>query len=376
MIDYQVMPPLTNDEYKELKADIAMRGVMVPIEYDEHGNVLDGHHRIKACGELGITIWPRLVRIGLNDAEKRAHARALNLARRHLNQEQKRELIREQLKDTPQHSDRQIARELGVSPTTVGSARSELEVSGELSKLDSCLGLDGKERPRSTRRKTIFVSEETAERAKSLPEQHRQSVLIGSSKLTEVQRQIRKVESKEKAQSLPLGKYRIIYADPPWTYNDSRQTGDHLESTSASFHYATMSMDELQNMDVKRIASDDSVLFCWSVFPLIQEALDLIKSWGFTYKTAFIWDKGNGAFGHYHNASAELLMIATKGSCVPDADKREDQVQSFARLGHSKKPEEWRKLIDRLYPHGPRIELFHRGSKPDGWTTWGSESND
>ena len=59
MNDFQVMPPLTENEYSELKSDIEQRGVMVPVEYDDQGNVLDGHHRIRACMELGITAWPR-----------------------------------------------------------------------------------------------------------------------------------------------------------------------------------------------------------------------------------------------------------------------------------------------------------------------------
>ena len=64
---YQVMPPLSDAEFQELKADIAARGVMVPVEYDEAGNILDGHHRERACNELGIADWPRIVRHGLDE---------------------------------------------------------------------------------------------------------------------------------------------------------------------------------------------------------------------------------------------------------------------------------------------------------------------
>lgn len=150
---FQVMPPLSGDEFEELKADIQARGVMVPIEYDETGNILDGHHRVKACNELGIKEWPSVVRLGMDAAAKRTHARKLNMARRHLNQEQRRGLIQSELKDRPQVSDRQIAKALGVSPTTIGSARKDLEEKGELSKLDSSIGADGKERPRQVERK-------------------------------------------------------------------------------------------------------------------------------------------------------------------------------------------------------------------------------
>lgn len=150
---YQVMPDLTSEEYEELKSDILRRGVMVPVEFDEQGNVLDGHHRLRACSELGITDYPKVIRAGMTEEEKRTHARKLNMARRHLNREQKQSLIREQLKETPEKSDRQMASELSVSPTTVGTVRHQMEEAGQLSKLDSSIGADGKERPRQVERK-------------------------------------------------------------------------------------------------------------------------------------------------------------------------------------------------------------------------------
>lgn len=153
--DYQVMPPLTADEYAELKEDIRRRGVMVPIEFDEAGNVLDGHHRLQICAELGITDFPKVIRAGLTEEQKRTHARKLNMARRQLNQEQRRQLIQAQLKETPERSDRQIATELGVSNSTVSLRRKELESSGELCESHSSMGADGKERPRQVEHKPL-----------------------------------------------------------------------------------------------------------------------------------------------------------------------------------------------------------------------------
>ncbi len=92
-MQYQLMPDLQQEEYEALKADIAERGVMVPLEYDEQGNLLDGHHRLRACQELGVTSWPRMVRAGLSEDEKQEHVLALNLDRRHLDREQRRELV-------------------------------------------------------------------------------------------------------------------------------------------------------------------------------------------------------------------------------------------------------------------------------------------
>lgn len=100
------------------------------------GNILDGHHREQACHELGITHWPRLVRHNMSEEEKRRHTRRLNLDRRHLNQEQRRELIAAELRETPAASDRAIASGLGVDHKTVGAVRDNLESTGEISPVD------------------------------------------------------------------------------------------------------------------------------------------------------------------------------------------------------------------------------------------------
>jgi ParB-like chromosome segregation protein Spo0J len=114
---YQVMPPLTDEEYEALKADIAERGVQVPVEYDEEGNILDGYHRVRACLELGITDWPKIVRRGLTEKQKVEHALVLNLHRRHLTRDQRRELVAK-LRGQG-WSLRRIAERLGVSKSQV-----------------------------------------------------------------------------------------------------------------------------------------------------------------------------------------------------------------------------------------------------------------
>lgn len=131
-MQYQLFPDLNESEYSELKADIAERGVMVPIEYDEQGNLLDGHHRKKICDELGIKDFPRAIRYGMTEEEKRNHVRKLNMARRHLNREQKRKVVEDALKDEPEKSNRQLGRELGVSDNTVKAARDGLEKSAQI----------------------------------------------------------------------------------------------------------------------------------------------------------------------------------------------------------------------------------------------------
>ena len=130
---YQVMPPLTEEEYAELKEDIRRRGIQVPIEVDEAGTPIDGHYGLKAYHELraeGVALpdYPRIIRAGMTDDEKRSHARRLNLTRRHLSSAARRELVSAELREHPEHSDRSIADNLGgqVDHKTVAAVRREL----------------------------------------------------------------------------------------------------------------------------------------------------------------------------------------------------------------------------------------------------------
>ncbi len=110
---YQIMPPLSTEEYEALKADIALRGVQVPVEYDEDGNILDGYHRVQVCKELGIKDWPRVVRSGLDEEGKIEHALSLNALRRHLTREQRRDVVARLRQQG--WSLRRIAGRLGIS---------------------------------------------------------------------------------------------------------------------------------------------------------------------------------------------------------------------------------------------------------------------
>jgi N6-adenosine-specific RNA methylase IME4 len=215
----------------------------------------------------------------------------------------------------------------------------------------------------------------------ALPEPKRAAVVArveaapGEVKVTEAIRQLKREEVAAKVAELPPDKYRVIYADPPWQYNDSRAGLDDYGQTAAADHYPTMSVAELSALDVRSLADTDAVLFCWATFPLLPDALEVVRAWGFKYKTAFVWSKVRPNFGHYHTADAELLLVCTRGSATPDVDKRERQVQEVPREGrHSAKPEHFRALVDRLYPNGRRIELFRRGEAPAGWDVWGNEA--
>ena len=145
---YQFLPRLSDDEYAALEQSIRVHGVQVPVLVDENGSVIDGHHRREIADRLDIA-YPCKRAVGLTDEQKRTLALSLNIDRRHLGRKQKRKLVEQSLKADPQLSDRQHAERTGVSPTTAGKARADLEQSGRLSKLDSRTSADGRQRPAS-----------------------------------------------------------------------------------------------------------------------------------------------------------------------------------------------------------------------------------
>lgn len=141
-----------------------------------------------------------------------------------------------------------------------------------------------------------------------------------------------------------------------------------------------MTKDEIQKLPVLSISAKDSVLLLWVTAPCLIEGLELIKTWGFTYKTvAFTWIKqcikSNKIFtgmGYYTRANAEFCLLATKGRVLERKSHSVSSVVLSHREQHSKKPNEVRNRIVELFGDIPRIELFAR-QHADGWDCWGNE---
>ena len=177
-------------------------------------------------------------------------------------------------------------------------------------------------------------------------------------------------------------KYNIIYADPPWAYKTYSKKGQTKANGSMLPHYNTMTLEELKKMGtiIQNITAEEAILFMWVTFPSIEQAFEVIKAWGFTYKTcAFCWVKQNpksdgiySGIGHWTNANAELCLLATKKKFPKRKSKKVKQIILAHRERHSKKPDETRNRIVELVGNLPRIELFAR-QEAEGWDCWGNE---
>lgn len=163
--------------------------------------------------------------------------------------------------------------------------------------------------------------------------------------------------------------YSVIYADPPWRFEPrSRETG---MDRSPDNHYPTMTVEELCQLDVP--AAKDCVLFLWRTAPMLEEALQVMKAWGFSYRTEFIWTKPHAGTGYWNRNRHEVLMVCVRGDIPAPAPG--DQFDSVipAKLGkHSQKPAVFVEMIDEMFPTQTGLEMFAR-SRREGWEPWGNE---
>lgn len=175
-------------------------------------------------------------------------------------------------------------------------------------------------------------------------------------------------------------KYQVIYADPPWSFK-SKNAGGSMTSGSEHQYKSVMSIDDLKAMPVGDLADENCALVMWYVGSQPQEALDLVKSWGFTVRNmnGFVWNKltknkkPHFGMGYYTRAGVECAIIATKGKpseIVKDHSVR--QVRSAVIGRHSEKPHAFYGDIENLFSGSDRIELFARNER-EGWDCYGNE---
>lgn len=181
------------------------------------------------------------------------------------------------------------------------------------------------------------------------------------------------------------GGYRVIYADPPWSFKAWSHRG---EDRGAIQHYSCMSLEEIAALPVSDWAAEDAALFLWVVQPMLPEAMQLIGAWHFEFKSvAFAWVKTNGkqdrlfyaggdvrmGLGYHTRAGFEQCWLATRGKGYQRLSKGEPQVVFAPRREHSRKPDEIADSIVRLVGDVPRLEMFARTRRP-GWDVYGNET--
>lgn len=182
-----------------------------------------------------------------------------------------------------------------------------------------------------------------------------------------------------------IGKRAVIYADPPWQYENPPMGGGNR---SIENHYPTMTLAEICALPITEIAHDDAVLYLWATAPKLVECMQVIEAWGFLYRTNAVWVKDKIGMGYYFRNRHELLLVGKRGELPPPSpENRPDSVIDAPRTEHSEKPELY-DMLDRMYPDLEKIELFTRNPdgvkpKPGGgphwngrpaWWAWGNQA--
>ena len=169
--------------------------------------------------------------------------------------------------------------------------------------------------------------------------------------------------------ALPVGKYRVIYADPPWPVDS--MVLDKWESPLDD-KYQTMTIDEIKALDIASLAADDCSLFLWTTHTYLREAFDVIDVWGFKYHCCITWDKGSGwSLCGFHRMTEFCLYAYKSNINVNQSGQFIPTLIKEKKRKHSQKPDLMYELIESNTPE-PRIELFARIQRP-GWVPWGNQ---
>jgi len=177
------------------------------------------------------------------------------------------------------------------------------------------------------------------------------------------------------------GQFATILADPPWRFLNS--TGKVAPEHRRLSRYGTLALPEIRDLPVAGVAAETAHLYLWIPNALLPDGLDVMKAWGFTYKSNIVWHKvrkdggsdGRGV-GFYFRNVTELLLFGVRGKNARTLAPGRSQVNyvSSRKREHSRKPDEIFPIIEACSP-GPYLELFSRGTRT-GWTAWGDQADD
>lgn len=180
-----------------------------------------------------------------------------------------------------------------------------------------------------------------------------------------------------------VGKYKFatVLADPPWQFQN--RTGKMAPEHKRLSRYPTMSLQDIEDLPVESITEDNAHLYLWVPNALLAEGMQVMKNWGFTYKTNIVWYKvrkdggpDRRGVGFYFRNVTEMILFGVRGKNVRTLQPGRSQGNIIVsqKREHSRKPDEQYKLIEEC-SWGARIELFARGPR-DGWFVWGNQSKE
>lgn len=397
----ELFPMMGKTEFEELKTDIQMNGLLLPITLAD-GKILDGRNRFKACSDLGID--PKFERLS-DDIDPFCYVWSLNAERRHLPPGQKATIFVYKKEKSEEWQMSQLRKREAAnrarSEATKAQPRSEKGLFGSTGPVSRDTT---PERSRDEISQEARVSPATVARAQALTSKRpdlAERVRKGEVTLTNALRIAKKEEISEGLQHYRGGRnstlcqipeipqncssktraisdiqtlidngetFGTIYADPPWPY----QNQGTRSATSGVYKPGAwqLSLGDLAALPVKDITAEKAHLHLWTTNAFIFDAKDIIEAWGFEYKSCFVWVKPQIGIGNYWRVSHEFLLLGVKGG-LTFADRNQKSWLEFKRSRHSVKPEVIATIIEKTSPP-PYLELFGRRTR-QGWTVLGNQ---
>ena len=375
---FDALPPHVEDA---LRASIERYGVLVPVVRDQHGNIIDGHHRARIADELGVKYRVDIVSVA-NEDEAREIARHLNARRRHLSGEQLREhIVMLAQRTTPdgvgELSQSEIAQVAGVAQSYVNKVLSDPQVITSDNLPDFRRGADGKVYP--ARRPAVVAAKDDREAEKaqqalaSMTEPIEAETLTANEAIRAAARQRTPAPVAEPVPP-PPGKYRCIVIDPPWPMQKIER--EQRPNQGVNLDYPVMSLDDIADeklVPVRTLAADDCHIYLWVTHKFLPAGLRLLDNWGFSYQCVMTWRKNVGITPFSWMYDTEHVLFGRRGNLPLNRLGLRLSFEAPVQ-GHSVKPDVFYERVIEASP-GPRVEMFARRPRP-GFTVWGNEVSD
>lgn len=365
-------------DLQELETSIAEVGLLHPVTLSPDLRLIAGARRLQACRELGWTEIPatvvtmdrvrsemagldeNLVRRSLTFLERSemlARKKALHLA---MYPETRRGVAGGRASGAARRGERTSAPDSFVREASRLTALSPRAIQGGVKLIE--------ELPEDVRK--VLHGTPVADHWRGLkrlallphPEQRAIAARLARGDATTVRRALvlhAAEQVAKRSRAFPKGQYDVLVVDPPWEY-DAKRT-----------EYPTMSLDAIKGLPVPKIAAADAILFLWTTNGMMRESYEVLDAWGFTPKTILTWNKTRSTFGEWLLNTTEHAILAVRGKPVVRLTS-ETTLLKAANREHSRKPDEFYAMVERLCPAVRKIDLFSRESRK-GWATWGAE---
>ena len=396
------MRRLRPDVVDELAELIAAQGLLHPITLRKRASdgahvLVAGRHRLEAVRKLGhqtvaavildgadsdraqlVEIDENLVRADLTPAERAAHQAKRKEIYERLHPETKAGAAQAKGMNAAQGRGRQNGDDVGryTADAAKKTGKSERSIQREAARgaaipdVAALAGtsLDKRDELDALAKLPPDEQHKLAERAKAGEK------VSAKTHAKKIMRDAREQTLAAKQLALPNKRYGVIVADPEWRFEPwSRHTG---LDRAADNHYPTSCTEVIAARDVQSIAADDCVLFLWATGPMLPHALLIMATWGFNYKSHYVWGKDKVGTGFWNREKHELLLIGTRGNVpCPAPGTQWDSLIMAPRGRHSAKPECFLDMIEQYFPTLPKIELNCRGAPRPGWDAWGNEAD-